>query len=50
MSGNMEALDLFSLPGGMTFFPPNRKVFRTIDLARVRHALKDRVMPVLFQA
>ncbi len=33
MSGNMEALDLFSLPGGMTFFPPNRKVFRTIDLA-----------------
>ena len=25
-------------------------VFHTIDLARVRHALKDRVMPVLFQA
>ncbi len=24
--------------------------FRTIDLARIRHALKDRVMPVLFQA
>ena len=24
--------------------------FHTIDLARIRHALKDRVMPVLFQA
>ena len=25
-------------------------VFHTIDLSRIRHALKDRVMPVLFQA
>jgi hypothetical protein len=24
--------------------------FHTIDLSRIRHALKDRVMPVLFQA
>ena len=29
----MEPLDLFALEGGMTFYPADRKVFRTIDLA-----------------
>ena len=33
MTGTMEPLDLFSLKGGLTFEPADRKVFRTIDLA-----------------
>ena len=33
MSGDMTGLDLFSLTGGLTFYPPDREVFWTIDLA-----------------
>ncbi len=31
--GGVKRLDLFSLADGMTFYPADRKVFRTIDLA-----------------
>lgn len=33
MKGSMESLDLFGLKEGMTFYPADREVFRTIDLA-----------------
>ena len=33
MGSSMESLDLFSLKEGMTFYPADRDVFRTIDLA-----------------
>ncbi len=33
LGGLTESLDFFGLPGGMTFYPADRKVFKTIGLA-----------------